>query len=220
LVDEVAGRAVRFANDLTMGTDGRIWFTDSSARHHSGSLGDSPSYLLPDLVEGRPTGRLLVHDPATGRTTQVLDGLHFPNGVAFTPDGDTLWIAESTRYRLLAYDLTAGTTRVVADALPGVPDGITAAGGVMLVALYDRTQALDRLVLPTALGRELMGRLPMSLFVNEDDPLGGGVLELGFDGAVRRWHTGIVPAPTNVVPHDGRWLFGALLGQPIRVMTI
>lgn len=220
LVSEVAARAVQFANDVVVGADRLNWFTDSSRRHHRGTLGDPPSYLVPDLLEGRPTGRLLVYDPATGRTAQALDGLYFPNGVALTPGGDTLWIAESTRYRIRGCDLTSGAARVVADALPGVPDGITAADGVMLIAVYARTQALDHPVLPTALGREVIGRLPTSLFVDQDDPLGGGVLELRPDGALQRWHTGITPAPTNVLPHDGRWLLGALLGQPIRAMTI
>lgn len=110
------------------------------------------------------------------------------------PDGTTLWIAESTRYRIRAYTPATGATRVVTDALPGVPDGVTADGGVP-VALYDRTDALDRLVLPTALGRELMGRLPTSLFVNEDDPLDGGVLVLDHGAACERGTRGSARLP-------------------------
>jgi sugar lactone lactonase YvrE len=219
LASEADGKPILFANDLVIGSDGRVWFTDSSARYNTTTLGDSPSYLLPDLVDGRPTGRLLVFDPATGTTEQVLDDLYFPNGVAFPAHGHTLWIAESNRYRILAHDIATGDTTVLIDALPGVPDGINLdRDGAMLVALYDRTEALDRLVLPTTLGREIMTRLPNSLFVNEDDPLTGGVLVLEEDGGVRHWHTGLSPAATNVVPYDGRWYLGALLGQPVRVM--
>jgi sugar lactone lactonase YvrE len=216
-----AGRRILFANDLVVGADGRVWFTDSSARYNTTTLGDSEStYLLPDFVDGRPSGRLLVFDPTSGRTNQVLDGLYFPNGLAFPAHGRTLWIAESNRYRILEHDLTTGDTTVLRDALPGVPDGINLdSDGAMLVALYDRTQALDRLVLPTTLGRQLMIRLPSSVFVNEADPLTGGVLVLQPDGGLRHWHTGLSPAATNVVPADGRWYLGALLGQPLRVMT-
>ena len=220
LAAEAAGRRILFANDLAIGADGRVWFTDSSARYNTTTLGDSASYLLPDFIDGRPTGRLLVYDPASGTTSQVLDELYFPNGLAFPADGRTLWIAESNRYRILEHDLTTGDTTVLRDALPGVPDGINLdPNGAMLVALYDRSQALDRLALPPPLGRQLMIRLPSSVFVNEADPLTGGVLVLEPDGRVRHWHTGLSPAATNVVPADGRWYLGALLGQPVRVMA-
>lgn len=220
LAAEAAGRRILFANDLVVGADGRVWFTDSSARYNTTTLGDSASYLLPDFVDGRPSGRLLVFDPTSGATEQVLDDLYFPNGLAFPAHGRSLWIAESNRYRILEHDLTGGDTTVLLDALPGVPDGINLdQDGAMVVALYDRTGALDRLVLPTTLGRQLMIRLPSSVFVNEADPLTGGVLVLQPDGRVRHWHTGLSPAATNVVPADGRWYLGALLGQPVRVMT-
>ncbi|MEU8300901.1 SMP-30/gluconolactonase/LRE family protein [Micromonospora sp. NPDC048909] len=219
LASEAAGRPILFANDLVIASDGRVWFTDSSATYNTTTLGDSPSYLLPDLVDGRPTGRLLVFDPTSGITEQVLTDLYFPNGIAFPAHGRTLWIAESNRYRILEYDLTTRDRRVLVDALPGVPDGINLdRDGSMLVALYDRSAALDRFVLPTTLGRQIMIRLPNSLFVNEEDPLTGGVLVLEPDGRVRHWHTGLSPAATNVVPYEGRWYLGALLEQPLRAM--
>lgn len=58
----------------------------------------------------------------------VADGLDFPNGMAFTPDGDTLIVAESTSRRLTAYtvddDGELSHRRVFAEGLDGPPDGI------------------------------------------------------------------------------------------------
>jgi sugar lactone lactonase YvrE len=66
--------------------------------------------------------------PAAERAAVVADGLDFPNGMALTPDGATLIVAESTGRRLTAYtvapDGTLSGRRVFADGLDGPPDGI------------------------------------------------------------------------------------------------
>ncbi len=58
----------------------------------------------------------------------MADGVHFPNGMAVTPDGGTLIVAESYGNRLTAFDIApdGGLTnrRVWADLGDGVPDGI------------------------------------------------------------------------------------------------
>ncbi|MEZ0355279.1 SMP-30/gluconolactonase/LRE family protein [Mycobacterium sp. SA01] len=68
--------------------------------------------------------------------TVVAGDLDFPNGMAITPDGGTLIVAESIGRRLTAYDINADGSlsgrRVFADGLDGPPDGIALdeAGGV------------------------------------------------------------------------------------------
>jgi sugar lactone lactonase YvrE len=63
-----------------------------------------------------------------GAARQVADGIHFPNGMAVTPDGSTLIVAESYGRRLSAFDIAAdgglSNRRVWADLGDGVPDGI------------------------------------------------------------------------------------------------
>src|SRR3954454_22450286 len=63
-----------------------------------------------------------------GRTTQVAADLHFPNGMALTPDDRTLLVAESYGRRLTAFDVLANgelaNRRVWAPLGDGVPDGI------------------------------------------------------------------------------------------------
>ena len=59
---------------------------------------------------------------------QVADGVAFPNGMAITPDGATLIVAESYAKRLTAFDIAAdgglSGRRVWADLGDGAPDGI------------------------------------------------------------------------------------------------
>ncbi len=216
LADRAAGVPIRFANDLDVAVDGVVHLTDSSLRYNTTTLGpDALSYLLPDLVDGRASGRLLRHDLASGRTTVVRDGLHFPNGVLAA--GRRIWVAESTRYRITAIDPASGAPSVVVDGLPGVPDNLNRdVDGSMLVALTDRAAALDGLVLPTAFGREVLARLPAEWLLSRDRPPRGSILTLDTAGAVVAHHRGITPAPTSVVPVEGGWVVGALLQQPLR----
>jgi sugar lactone lactonase YvrE len=63
-----------------------------------------------------------------GSVRQVAEGIAFPNGMAVTPDGSTLIIAESHGRRLTAFDIAAdgglSNRRVWADCGDGAPDGI------------------------------------------------------------------------------------------------
>jgi sugar lactone lactonase YvrE len=67
-----------------------------------------------------------------GAVREVADGVAFPNGVAITPDGATLVLAESYGNRLTAWDIDAdgglSDRRVWADLGDGVPDGICCDG--------------------------------------------------------------------------------------------
>jgi sugar lactone lactonase YvrE len=63
-----------------------------------------------------------------GNVGQVADDLAFPNGMAITPDGATLVVAESYANRLTAYDIDGdgglGNRRVWAETPTDHPDGI------------------------------------------------------------------------------------------------
>jgi sugar lactone lactonase YvrE len=63
-----------------------------------------------------------------GSASQVADGVAFPNGMAITPDNETLILAESYGNRLTAYDIardgTLSSPRTWADLGGDHPDGI------------------------------------------------------------------------------------------------
>ncbi|WP_374764632.1 SMP-30/gluconolactonase/LRE family protein [Yunchengibacter salinarum] len=134
---------LHFADDVAVGPDGRIYVSDASARF---TIGQSRL----DIIEGRGTGRLLAYDPAERAVRVLLSGLHFANGVAVADDGSSVLVVETGRYRLRQLFLSgprAGESRIVADNLPGFPDGVSrGAGGVYWVALFaPRNALLDRM---------------------------------------------------------------------------
>ncbi|MEJ3652428.1 SMP-30/gluconolactonase/LRE family protein [Actinomycetes bacterium KLBMP 9759] len=77
-------------------------------------------------AEPRP-GTIVLATPE-GAVRQVADDVHFPNGMAVTPDGSTLLVAESYRNRVTAFDIDErgdlGNRRVFADTPGDHPDGI------------------------------------------------------------------------------------------------
>lgn len=78
--------------------------------------------------QARTSGLIVRVDPDSGAATVVATDLDFPNGMAITPDGSTLIVAESTGRRLTAFTIDADGSlsqrRVFADRLDGPPDGI------------------------------------------------------------------------------------------------
>ena len=79
-----------------------------------------------DFENPRP-GLVAVVTP-DGTVREVADDIHFGNGMAITPDGSTLIVAESYASRLTAFDIEPdgglSNRRVWAGLGDGVPDGI------------------------------------------------------------------------------------------------
>ncbi len=77
--------------------------------------------------EGVESG-VVVLVASDGTVRPVADGIHFGNGMAITPDGSTLIVAESWARRLSAFDIAPdgglSNRRVWADTGDGPPDGI------------------------------------------------------------------------------------------------
>lgn len=134
LADRVDGDPIRYANSVVVARDGRIFFTDASRRFGPAQWGGTFEASVLDILEQSATGRVLVHDPATGRTRVVAQGLSFANGVALTADEQALLVAETGRYRVWklalgdrTLDLAGGPSpqaQVLLDNLPGYPDNL------------------------------------------------------------------------------------------------
>jgi gluconolactonase len=76
LVDRVAGRPLNSPNDVAVGPDGAVWFTDPA---YGWLQGFRPRPRLGDHVYR--------HDRTTGATVLVARGFDKPNGIALCPDG-------------------------------------------------------------------------------------------------------------------------------------
>jgi sugar lactone lactonase YvrE len=80
-----------------------------------------------DLLAGQfPPPGIIAVVTSDGSVRRVADDIHFPNGMAITPDGASLVVAESVAGRLTAFDIqpdgTLGNRRVWAERV--APDGI------------------------------------------------------------------------------------------------
>lgn len=127
-------RPFGFVNDLAVAPDGLIYFTDSTIRW--ADPGNRPAYLN-DMLENRPHGLVLCFDPATRSTVVVTEQLYYPNGIAISPNGDYLLVAETYRYQIRRIWIdgpNAGQSDIFADNLPGLPDGLTFTPDGRLVA--------------------------------------------------------------------------------------
>ncbi|KAG0545777.1 hypothetical protein BDA96_02G391100 [Sorghum bicolor] len=119
LASEVDGSTIRFADAAIEGSDGTVYFSDASTR-----FGFDRWYH--DFIESSATGRLLRYDPRSGKTSVVLDGLGFANGVALPRDEAFVVVCESSRFRCMKVWLKgekAGKAETFVD-LPGCPDNI------------------------------------------------------------------------------------------------
>ena len=145
LADRYEGRRLNSPNDLAIRSNGDVYFTD-------------PPYGLPKLTEdpGRELDFQGVYRlSAKGELTLLTKELTRPNGLAFSPDEKTLYVANSAPEKavLMAFpvrpDGSLGKGAIFFDATaavgkqnPGLPDGLkvstdgtvwaTAPGGVLV----------------------------------------------------------------------------------------
>lgn len=209
LAREAGGVPFAFTDDLDIARDGRIYFSDASSRFHQ------PDYLL-DLLEARPHGRLLRHDPASGRTEVLLDGLYFANGVALSQAEDFVLVNETYRYRISRYWLSgekAGQHDIFIDNLPGLPDNLQGdRAGTFWVALPTPRKADADFLHRHPWLKAQLAKLPRALWP-QPTPY-GLVLALDEQGRILRSlhdpsgeHLRMI---TSAKPHGGHLYLGSL----------
>ena len=179
LSTEAEGVPFGFTDDVDVGSDGRIYFSDASYKFPQ-------SDYTADGLEHRPNGRLLVYDPATKNTSILAKNLYFANGVAVSQKADFVLVNETWKYRILRYWLKGekkGQMEVFKDALPGFPDGISRGeNGVFWLALVSPRNALLESLAPYPFPRKVISRLPG--FMRPDAEPYAGVFGLNSDGEV------------------------------------
>jgi sugar lactone lactonase YvrE len=127
LVTEVAGVAVRYADDLDIAPNGKIYFSDASTKFAAKDWQSTLGASLLDLMEHGLYGRVIEFEPQTGETKVVMTDLSFANGVAVANSGSCLLVVETGAYRIWKHWLSgpqAGTSEVLIDNLPGFPDNV------------------------------------------------------------------------------------------------
>jgi gluconolactonase len=117
LADRFEGKRLNSPNDVVLRSDGSVYFTD-------------PPYGCPDGERELDFQGVYCITPA-GQLRLVADDFDKPNGLAFAPDEDTIYIDDSARKHIRAFDVgpdgTLARGRLFAEmpsSAPGSPDGM------------------------------------------------------------------------------------------------
>ncbi|MCP3952910.1 MAG: SMP-30/gluconolactonase/LRE family protein [Desulfobacterales bacterium] len=158
---------IKFADDVDVAADGKIYFSDASTKFGALERGGVPQASRLDLMEHGGHGRLLVYNPADRTTRTLLTGLNFANGVAVAHDQTFVLVNETGAYRVMRYWLAGarqGQAEPFIEALPAFPDNLsTGSNGRFWVALIaPRNKLLDKLA-DKPFARKMVHRLPAFL---------------------------------------------------------
>ena len=204
VAERFQGKRLNSPNDIVVKSDGSIYFTDPPYAVQPSTPGMArPANWWSAPIPGKELACNGVYRLAPDGALELLvDDFALPNGLAFSPDESVLYVDDSARMHIRAFDVDADgklrRPRVfldMASADPGVPDGLkvdlqgnvfcTGPGGVWVC---DRAGRL--------LGRILLPELPANLAWGED----GGVLFLTARTSVYRLQTatrGALPGPQH-----------------------
>ena len=119
LASAFGGKKLNSPNDVVVQADGTVWFTD-------------PPYGIKPEQREQPFDAVFRLDPGATEPVAVITNLSYPNGLAFSPDGKFLYVAQSnkkiipnfvTRYAVTTEKTLAGGVRFC-EVETGAADGM------------------------------------------------------------------------------------------------
>ena len=134
IVTHYLGKRINSPNDLAVASDGTIWFTDPTF----GIIMPNQGAIVEPELDHRSVYRF---DPASGDLARMAD-FDEPNGLAFTADGRTLYVSDTSislgevpgydagsKHEIIAFDVGDGGTlsnrRLFCHTDHGYPDGFS-----------------------------------------------------------------------------------------------
>jgi sugar lactone lactonase YvrE len=180
------GVPIRYADDVDVAADGKIYFSDASTKFGAKEWGGTYEASLLDLNEHGGHGRLIVYDPATGEAKTMLDGLNFANGVAVSHDQNYVLLNETGSYRVIRYWIAGpkkGKAEPLIDKLPSFPDNISTGldGRYWVAFVSPRNPLVDKLSGKPFL-RKVIQRMPA--FVRPKAVAYGHIIAIDGEGKV------------------------------------
>jgi gluconolactonase len=117
IIDRCDGKRFNSPNDVVVHTDGSIWFTDPAY----GIDSDYEGHAAESEIGGCHVYRV---DPVTGNCRRVADDFDRPNGLAFSLDERTLYIADTRRNHLRQFAVGDDGTLSGGDVLCACTNGV------------------------------------------------------------------------------------------------
>lgn len=135
LADRYDGKRLNSPNDIVVKSDGSIYFTDPP--YGLPGYTPHPNQTEPGSMELSFSGVYRL-TPDGGTLTLLTKDLNRPNGLAFSPDEKILYVADTERHQINAFDVRPDGTlenKRIFGQISGYPDGIkTDANGNLYVA--------------------------------------------------------------------------------------
>ncbi|MBW2608467.1 MAG: SMP-30/gluconolactonase/LRE family protein [Deltaproteobacteria bacterium] len=161
------GIPIRYADDVDVAADGKIYFSDASTKFGAKESGGTYEGSLLDLMEHGGHGRLIVYDPTIREAKTLLDGLNFANGVAVSHDQSYVLVNETGSYRVIRFWIAGqkkGQFETFIGSLPSFPDNISTGhnGRYWIAFISPRNPLLDNLSTKPFM-RKVIQRMPAFL---------------------------------------------------------
>lgn len=216
LLSVIDDSRMRFADDLDIAPDGKIYFSEATIRFNT------DEWMI-DALESRGNGRIICYDPSTDTTRTVLPKLMFPNGICVAHDGKSILYAETWPCRISRFWLEGprkGKVDPVMPALPGYPDNINRSsdGNYWCAFVGMRAPAFDLAQRMPAFRKKMVDRIPHDewLYPNMN---AGCVIKFDETGKVLEclWDSKGVNHPmiTSMREHKGYLYLGGSLNNRI-----
>ena len=142
IATEWQGKRLNSPNDVVVRRDGQIYFSDPASKA---------------VLEPQELGfNGLYHVTPEGKLSLITAKMVRPNGVALTPDGRILYVADSQDRKIFAFDLdlagNASNERIFISGIDGSPDGLRIAenGNLYIaargIAVYTKAGKFIRMI--------------------------------------------------------------------------
>ena len=162
-LNAVDGQMLAGLTSVAASADGRIFAVE-------GSSGRPPDAWRRDLMEKRHHGRLIACDASLGSPATLLQGLHYPYGIAIAPNRTELWFTESWAHRISRMALSgsgAGHPIVIQRNLPGYPARLKSdgRGGFYLGLFARRTHLIEFVLKEDDFRQEMIAGMPPDYWI-------------------------------------------------------